>query len=101
MSELKIEIKEKNNKIILNELPKSQYRQQKDIVYSNDILPIELNPTTEAEFKRRLLLTKTAYITIFYKNGKSEQKIWYAHRFKKSSGVLGNLRSWPAFRKTE
>ena len=49
----------------------------------------------------RLLLTKTAYITVFYKNGTSKQKTWNAHRFKESSGVLGNLRSRPEFRNGE
>lgn len=69
--------------------------------YSNGILPIELNPNTEEEFKRRLLLTKTAYITVFYENGTSKQKIWNANRFRDNSGVLGNLRSRPEFRNGE
>ena len=64
------------------------------------ILPIELNPSSESDFKRRLLLTKTAYITIL-QNGTSKQKVWNAQRFRESSGVLGNLRSRPEFRNGE
>ena len=83
------------------ELSNTQYYQKNDINYSNGILQIGMNPNSEEEFKRRLLLTKTAYITVFYKNGTSKQKTWNAHRFKESSGVLGNLRSRPEFRNGE
>ena len=98
LSELKIDIKQKTSNIPQTELRKIQYPQINEIDYSNGILPISLNPNTEEEFKRRLLLTKTAYITTFYKNGTSKQKVWNAFRFKESSGVLGNLRSRPEFR---
>jgi hypothetical protein len=98
LNELEVSIREKNKIIIQSELPKRQYHLPNEIVYSKGILPIELNPPTEIEFKQRLLLTKTAYITTFYKNGTSKQKIWNAQRFKESSGVLGNLRSRPEFR---
>lgn len=101
LSELKIEINEKTKNLPQSELPKRQYRQQTDIDYSNEILSIGLNPNTEDEFKRRLLLTKTAYITVFYKNGTLKQKTWNAQRFKESSGVLVNLRSRPDFRNGE
>src|SRR5690606_24390921 len=69
LKELKIEIKNKNKEITQTEFPKSQFKEQRIIDYSNGILPIELNPSSESDFKRRLLLTKTAYITTFYKNG--------------------------------
>ncbi len=98
LKELKIEIKKKNTQIIQTEFPKNQFTEQRIVDYSSGILPIELKPSSEADFKRRLLLTKTAYITIFYKNGTSKQKVWNANRFKESSGVLGNLRSRPEFR---
>ena len=101
LKELKIEIKRKHSEIIQTELPKSQFREPKNIDYSNGILPIGLNPSSESEFKRRLLLTKTAYITTFYKNGTSKQKVWNANRFRETSGVLGNLRSRPEFRNGE
>ncbi len=101
LKELKIEINEKTKNLPQTELPKILYQKQKDIHYSNGILPIGLNPNTEEEFKRRLLLTKTAYIIIYYKNGTTEQKIWNANRFRESSGVLGNLRSRPQFRNGE
>ena len=101
LKELKIEIKGKHLEITQTELPKSQFREPKNIDYSNGILPIGLNPSSESEFKRRLLLTKTAYITTFYKNGTSKQKVWNANRFRETSGVLGNLRSRPEFRNGE
>lgn len=98
LKELKIEIKNKNSEITQTEFPRSQFTEQRIVDYSNGILPIELKPSTESDFKRRLLLTKTAYITTFYKDGTSKQKVWNANRFRESSGVLGNLRSRPEFR---
>ena len=101
LNELKIEIKQKQSGITKSELPKNQFREQRVSEYSIGILPIVLNPQSESEFKRRLLMTKTAYITTFYKNGASKQSTWNAQRFKESSGVLGNLRSRPEFRNGE
>jgi len=65
---------------------------------SYDILPIELNPVSEIEFKKKLLSSKTAYITTFYKNGTNSQKVWNANRFNESSHLLGNIRSRQEFR---
>lgn len=101
LKELRIEIKQKHTETIPAELPMSQFREPKNTDYLNEILPIELNPISESEFKRRLLLTKTAYITTFYKNGTSKQKVWNANRFSETSGVLGNLRSRSDFRNGE
>ena len=98
LENLKVEIKAKNPLSTQSELPKREFFKTRVVDYSNGILPIELNPTSESEFKRRLLNTKTAYITTFYKNGTSKQKVWNAHRFRETSGVLGNLRSRPEFR---
>ncbi|MCA0154518.1 type I restriction enzyme HsdR N-terminal domain-containing protein [Winogradskyella vincentii] len=98
LENLKVEIKAKNTLPTQSELPKREIYKTRIVDYSNGILPIELNPPTESEFKRRLLNTKTAYITTFYKNGTSKQKVWNAHRFRETSGVLGNLRSRPEFR---
>ncbi len=61
LKELKIEIKNKNTEITQTAFPKSQLTQQRIVDYSHSILPIELNPSTESDFKSRLLLTKTAY----------------------------------------
>lgn len=73
----------------------------KEPIYNNSILPIELNPPSEIDFKRELLETKRAYITTFYANGTKEKKPWNANRFNETSGVLGNLRSRPEFRNGE
>lgn len=66
---------------------------------SNDKLEIQLNPASESEFRRMLLLKKTAYITTFYHDGTSNQKKWDATKFTETSNVLGNLRSRQEFRK--
>ncbi len=101
LNELDIKIKQHNTEVSKTDLHKSQFKESKNIDYSNGILPIGLNPSSEYEFKRRLLITKTAYITTFYKNGTSKQRTWNAQRFSESSGVLGNLRSRPEFRNGE
>jgi hypothetical protein len=101
LENLRIEIRAKNTQPTQSELPKREFSKERIVDYSNGILPIELNPSTEFEFKKRLLLTKTAYITTFYKNGTSKQKVWNANRFRETSGVLGNLRSRPEFRNGE
>ena len=67
----------------------------------NDILPIILTPRSPKEFKKRLLETKQATITVFYKDGKIERNSWKASRFNEKSDVIGNLRSRPEFRQGE
>lgn len=68
---------------------------------SSNILNIELNPSDEYDFKRKLLLKKEAIITVYYSNGTTSSKIWNAYNFKESSGVKNNLRSRPEFRNGE
>lgn len=98
LAELRIEIIEKNNPLHNIHKPIKPYAHPKEFKYSSTILPIELNPSGEDEFKRKLLLTKKAYITTFYANGTNEKKLWKANSFRESSGVIGNLRSRPEFR---
>lgn len=98
LKELKFEIIEKDNNARVVETLTRSFAQPKDFNYSSTILPIELNPPGEQEFKRKLLITKKAYITTFYANGKSDRKLWNANSFSQSSGVLGNLRSRLQFR---
>jgi hypothetical protein len=98
LKDLKIEVKNQKPETPQSDFPKKQYSEPRIIDYPTEILPIELNPSSESDFKRRLLSTKTAYITTFYKNGTSKQKVWNAHRFRETSGVLGNLRSRSEFR---
>lgn len=69
--------------------------------YNSTTLPISLNPANEFEFRRKLLMTKRAYITTYYANGTSDKKTWNAHSFRESSHVLGNIRSRPEFRQGE
>lgn len=52
LAELRIEIIEKNMPINNSNTPIKQYSQPKEFNYSSTILPIELNPSGEDEFKR-------------------------------------------------
>jgi hypothetical protein len=101
LNDLKIEISSKNNIVENNSSLIKQYSQPKESIYSSIILPIELNPNDESEFKRKLLSRRRAYITTIYANGQKEKKPWNANSFSESSDVIGNLRSRPEFRKGE
>ncbi|HZW77307.1 MAG TPA: hypothetical protein VFF21_03245 [Flavobacteriaceae bacterium] len=101
MADLKIEISPVLKQPLLPSVSASAKIGQNNQYNSSGILPITLNPPSESEFKRRLLITRTAWITTYYKNGTSRTAIWNAHRFSESSGVLGNLRSRPQFRNGE
>lgn len=61
-------------------------------------LNIELNPSDRKEFKNKLLANKGAWITTFYRDGRSHKDFWNAQNITESSNVLGNLRSRPNFR---
>lgn len=82
-----LEISEEKGDIIIDPLP--------------TLLTIELQPRDEKEFKRQLLTNKRATIKTYFKDGKTETKIWNAYAFTESSNVLGNLRSRPQFRTGE
>lgn len=101
LNELELEIKNKNKTEESLPIQTRQTAQPKESIYSSTILPIELNPNNESEFKRKLLLNKRAFITTMFANGTKQKKIWNANRFRESSGVLGNLRSRPEFRNGE
>lgn len=64
----------------------------------NEVLPIELSPSSHENFKTALLRTKQAWITIIYQNGREEVRLWNADRISPSSNIIGNLRSRPEFR---
>lgn len=98
---LEIDIRSKHKIFENNSTPVKQYSQPKESNYSSTILPIELNPNDESEFKRKLLSKRRAYITTIFANGQKEKKIWNAYSFSESSDVIGNLRSRLEFRKGE
>lgn len=50
-------------------------------------------PASEDEFKQELLLSKLAYVKLYYTDGQTEVKEWNASRFTPKSRVDGNLRS--------
>jgi len=62
------------------------------------MLPIILDPSPSAEFKRRLLTSRKAEIVIHYGDGRIDHRSWDALRFSENSNVMGNLRSRPEFR---
>jgi len=99
LNELEIKIRSKEEKINYTTIGESrQIVQPQEHIYNSIILPIELNPQDDVAFKRKLLVTKKAYITTFYANGTQYKKVWNASNFKETSGVIGNLRSRPEFR---
>jgi len=65
---------------------------------SETILPITLIPSPAAAFRQRLLSTQRAMITTYYGDGRTEERVWNASRFRPDSNVMGNLRSRPEFR---
>ena len=65
---------------------------------TGNLLPIRLNPSDPDEFKTQLLISRLAEIKTTYSDGRVESKKWNASQFKKSSNLLGNLRSRPEYR---
>ena len=57
----------------------------------DSVLPIELIPNNNEVFLKKILKTKSANITTFYKNGTKESKIWKAERMSANSNVIGSL----------
>jgi len=66
-----------------------------------DFLPITLDPPQVDDFKSQLLGRKSAELTVFYRDGRTETRPWNASRFSETSNVFGNLRSRPEFRQGE
>jgi hypothetical protein len=66
-----------------------------------DRLPIDLDPSSPTEFRRALLQSRCAWLTILYSDGQRQVKPWSAGQIKPTSNILGNLRSRPAFRSGE
>ena len=62
------------------------------------ILPITMDPSPDAEFKRQLLIQRRSTIFIHYRDGRVENRPWDASGFTENSNVIGNLRSRPEFR---
>lgn len=62
------------------------------------LLPITLHPPQASEFKRQLLICRSAEISIYYRDGRVVNRPWDASKFLESSNLMGNLRSRPEFR---
>lgn len=82
----------------VDSLPETTAAPQAQSLSRGGMLPIELIPINEQQFKAMLLVSKRANITTFYNTGKTETKLWRADRFNEQSGVMNNLRSRPEFR---
>ena len=67
--------------------------------YSVSKVEYIFNPADEKDFKRQLLRTKRAHIKIFYKDGRTENKLWDASRFTINSNLRGNIGSKTWFRR--
>jgi hypothetical protein len=63
-----------------------------------DVLPIDLDPASPAEFRRAILESRCAWLTIHYRDGRWEVKPWSAGKIRPTSNIIGNLRSRPEFR---
>ena len=61
-------------------------------------LPIILEPANSSDFLDSLLRTKEAWLEVSYTDGRKEVRRWNAQRMRRSSNVIGNLRSRPEFR---
>ena len=62
-------------------------------------LPIVFEPSPESTFRTALLRQRHAWIVEIYRDGRREIRRWNAARMSESSGILGNLRSRPWYRK--
>ena len=62
-------------------------------------LPIVLEPSPVSAFRTALLRQRHAWIVEIYRDGRREIRRWNAARMTESSGILGNLRSRPRYRK--
>jgi hypothetical protein len=60
---------------------------------SERLLPITLIPDNVDAFKKNILRTGKAKITIHYTNGKKDAKTWNASNLTKQSSIMNNLRS--------
>jgi len=64
------------------------------------ILPIELFiPADKDDFRKMLLKSKSATITIHYNDNTTESKEWNASKITKKSDIIRNLRSRQEFRR--
>ncbi len=62
-------------------------------------LPIVLEPSPASAFRTALLRQRHAWIVEIYRDGRREIRRWNAARMSESSGILGNLRTRPRYRK--
>jgi hypothetical protein len=81
--------------------PGSEIGQVPRLTNSQDVLPITLDPASNVEFKKALLETRLAWITIMYIDGNNSLHPWRAHNITLDSNIIGNLRSRPCFRAGE
>jgi hypothetical protein len=70
-----------------------------DLPRNGKTLPFTFIPSPESVFKEALLNAQIAYIVIYYKDGRREIKVWNARNFRRSSNLIGNLRSRAEFRR--
>ena len=65
---------------------------------AESLLPIKLDPPRATDFKRQLLVRRSAEISVYYSDGRIVKRPWDASKFLETSNLMGNLRSRPEFR---
>ena len=63
------------------------------------VLPIVLDPSPETTFRKALLRQRHAWIVEVNRDGRRTVRRWNAANMSESSGIIGNLRSRPRYRK--
>ena len=81
-----------------DKLYKNSLIPKESTVSINQKLSIELNPSNPSLFLEKLLETKSAIITTYYKDKDPVSKIWDASNINANSNIIGNLRSRSDFR---
>ena len=62
-------------------------------------LPIVLDPSPETAFRKALLRQQHAWIVEVHQDGRRTVRRWNAANMSESSGIIGNLRARPRYRK--
>ena len=63
------------------------------------VLPIVLDPSPETTFRKALLRQRHAWIVEVHRDGRRAVRRWNAANMSASSGIIGNPRSRPRYRK--
>lgn len=88
LNELEIDVSKKNKTQELISVKARQNTRLKEHNSNRSYLPIELNPSDENEFKRKLLIQKKAFITTYFEDGSIQKKLGLQIEYKKNRLLL-------------